>query len=79
MDFDAAGADEVFKNFVQQNEVRIVAKEFQDVVAAGGDAGLVVLANEFVTGFASERPGDPAPKRVRLALAIGKILAVGWD
>ena len=76
-DFDAAGADEVFEHFIQQDQIGRVAKQFQDVVAAGRNAGLVVLAEDFVAGGAAKRPGDPAPERVRLAFAAGEVLPVG--
>jgi hypothetical protein len=49
--FDAAGADEVFENFIQQNEVCLVSKELDDVVAAGCDTRSVVLADDFVPGL----------------------------
>lgn len=78
MDFNAAGADKILENFIEQNQIGRLAQQFHDVVTARRDAGLVVLAKDLIAGVAAQRPCDPAPKRLRLAFAAGQILAVGW-
>jgi hypothetical protein len=76
-DFNAAGTDEVFEDFVEQDEVGLVAEQFQDVIAAGGNAGLVVFTNDVIAGLASERPSDPAPEGIGLAFAAGEVFSIG--
>ena len=62
MDLDAACADEVFENFVEQDEVGLVAEQFQDVIAAGGNTRFVVFADDFVAGFDREATMQSSPR-----------------
>ena len=43
-------APEIFEDLVEQYEVGLVAEQFQDVIAAGGNAGLVVFTNDVISG-----------------------------
>ena len=64
-------------NLIQQDQIGRVAEQFQDVVAARRNAGLVVLVEDFVAFGAAKRPGDPAPECVRLSFAVREVLPVG--
>ena len=61
LDADAAGADEIFQQFVDQDQARTAAEQRDDLVAAGGDARLVLRPHDLVAVAPAERPRHPAP------------------
>ncbi len=61
-DFDTPGADEVFEDFVQEDEVGLVSEDFDDVIGAGRDAPFVVFAKNLVAGRTPRGTRRPSPR-----------------
>ena len=76
---NAARADEVPQDLVQQDQTRTAPEQRDDRVAARGHAPLILSPDDLVAVASAERPGDPAPQRlggevlVRRALAVRRI------
>ena len=73
----AAGADQVFQDFIEEDEARPAPQQLDQHVAAGRHARFVLAPQQGVAVRPAERPTDPSPDRARRHFRLRRALAGG--
>ena len=73
----AAGADQVLQEFVQQDEAGPDLQQFNDLIPAGSNALFILLPNQLITLAPAKRPCNPTPNGLRLETLLWHLLAHG--